>query len=171
MKRVTNPNILDAIKKNGPWIKRKCSVSEFNQQKLQELYQEVLYNLYMVKKEFDEDSVLNPDAWVKKITCNITGKHIRNEIVRKSTVSIEENPVTNSTDCNSANLHDLRVAFNYINTNFKDKDREMISLYMIGEEQKNIAQILEMETRSITNRISILKKELNGYLNKGLENE
>ena len=46
-----------------------------------------------------------------------------------------------------------------------------MSMYMIGDQHKEIAEVIGMEAHAITNIIYKLKKELNEFLNKGLENE
>jgi DNA-directed RNA polymerase specialized sigma subunit len=48
-----------------------------------------------------------------------------------------------------------------------ERDREIMILYMMKEPQASIAEVIGLEVATITNRISILKKELNDFLNKG----
>ena len=98
----------------------------------------------------------------------VQASHINKAMMNKNTVSIELYPITTTVNCNAESKHDFEVAMKYIKSDFKEKDREIMFLYFLKEPQSSISEIIGMEVRSITNRISILKKRLNDYLNKGL---
>jgi DNA-directed RNA polymerase specialized sigma24 family protein len=164
-----NPDLLEAISRNEEWIQKKCKVSEMNLEKCKELLQEVILNLYTSNKSYIKNNIESPDAWVKKITTNVTATYISKAMVDKNTVSIEYNPVSIPFKSNTQHTHDLDVLIHYIKTELKLRDREMMLLYILKEPQSSIAEIVGMEVKSVTNRISILKKQLSDYLNKGLE--
>jgi len=54
---------------------------------------------------------------------------------------------------------------------FKALDRELIYLYLVGENQNEISEILNMSVANISTKISRLKNKITSYLNKGMENE
>jgi RNA polymerase sigma factor (sigma-70 family) len=163
-----NQSLLEAISRNEKWILTKCKFCELKPEKADELFQEIVLNLYTSNANFCKKEIESPDAWVKKIATNVTSTHINRAMMDKNSVSIEIHPITETVNCNAESKHDLGVAINYIKSEFKERDREMMFLYFLKESQSSIAEIIGMEVKSVTNRISILKKQLNDYLNRGL---
>lgn len=162
-----HPELAAAIERNHKWIQKKCSLSENNHAKSEELVNEVLFNLYTSNSNFSKKDVINADAWVKKITTNVTADHVQKEI-RESQFFDRKTKNADIAGKDKSNAsHDLQVLTDYMNTQMSAKDREIMSLYMMQEPQVTIAEIIGLEVATITNRISILKKELNEYLNKG----
>lgn len=66
-----NPELLAAFERNQKWIVKKCRISEKNYAKCQELIQEVYFNILDSNKNFTDKTLINTDAWVKKITTNV----------------------------------------------------------------------------------------------------
>jgi DNA-directed RNA polymerase specialized sigma24 family protein len=163
-----NPELLSAIERNKKWIETKCRISEKCFAKRDELINEVYVNLYTSNKNFEDKISVNADAWVKKITTNVTATHIKQEIFEKSIFTENVKNVEVVHDAKVEKIFDLQVAINYINTNMNDRDREIMILYIMQEPHASIAEIIGLEVATITNRISILKKVLNDYLNKGI---
>jgi len=65
---------------------------------------------------------------------------------------------------------DLKVMIDYAST-FKAIDRESIYLYLVGESQNEIAEILNISLDNVSTKISRLKNKITSYLNKGMEHE
>lgn len=162
-----HPELKAAVERNLKWIEKKCRLSERNHAKAAELVNDVLLNLHASNPNFCLKESINADAWVKKITTNVTATHIQQEILEKKIFDSNVIAPERIQEDRSGNLHDLQVAVNYIHTQMNAKDREIMSLYLMQEPQSAIAEIIGLEVPTITNRISILKKELNDFLNKG----
>lgn len=163
-----NPELLAAFERNQKWIVKKCRISEKNYAKCQELIQEVYFNILDSNTNFTDKTLINSDAWVKKITTNVTASHINEAIIEKNTITANVEDLEFEFDAKLEINFDAQVALNYIKTKMNSRDREIIILYILQESQASIAEIIGLEVATVTNRISLLKKELNDYLNKGL---
>lgn len=163
-----NPELFSAIERNKKWIETKCRISEKCFAKCDELINEVHLNLYSSDKNFSNKISVNADAWVKRITTNVTATHIKQEVFEKRIFIENTENIEVVHDAKVEMIFDLQVAINYIKTRMDDKDREIMILYVMQEPHASIAEIIGLEVATITNRISILKKELNDFLNKGL---
>lgn len=162
-----NSELLEAIHRNQRWIEKKCRICEKDQAKCEELINDILLNLYSSSDNFSKKDSVNADAWIKRIATNVTASHIQKEMAEKrifdkKTKDAEiyhiEKPNAN---------HDLSIVMDYINTKLSAKDREIMSLYLMQESQSVISEIMGLEVATITNRISIIKKELNAFINQG----
>jgi RNA polymerase sigma factor (sigma-70 family) len=162
-----NPELLAAIEKNQKWIEKKCRICERNKTKAEELVNDVLVNLYGSSKNFSKKESVNADAWIKKITTNVTASYISQEIMEKRVFDTESEIIETEYSNEDSASYDLQVTINYINNKMPDKDREIMSLYLMQESHANIAEIIGLEVSTITNRISLLKKKLNDFINKG----
>ncbi len=161
-----NSELLSAIQRNLKWIEKKCSISERNIAKSQELRNDVLLNLYSSSKNFSNKESINSDAWVKRITTNVTASYIQKEIAENQLFDKNMQNTEYSIDEQTSTNHDLQVIFEYINTKLNAKDRQIMTLYLMQESQTTISEIIGLEVTTITNRISLLKKEINDYINK-----
>lgn len=163
-----HPNLISAIERNQKWIEKKCRISEKNSAKCEELINEVYLNLYSSNKNFSDKDTVNADAWVKKISTNVTASHINQELIEKNTVTENVDNIEIVHDAKVEMIFDLQVAINYMKCKMSERDREIMILYIMKEPHSSISEIIGLGVPTITNRISMLKKELNDYLNKGL---
>jgi len=162
-----NSELLEAIQRNQRWIEKKCRICEKDQAKCEELINDVLLNLYSSSDNFSKKESVNADAWIKRIATNVTASHIEKEMAEKRVFDKKTlDAEIHHLDRPNAN-HDLSVVMDYINTKLSAKDREIMSLYLMQESHALIAEIIGLEVATITNRISIIKKELNAFINKG----
>lgn len=163
-----NPILEMAIERNKKWIERKCKISERNSSKCKDLISDVIFNIWTSDKNFSAKKNVNSDAWVKKITTNVTAKYINQQMIEKSIISENVDNIEAVRNSNVEHIFDLQVAIKFIKDTMSERDREIMFLYLMQESQSEIAEIIGLEIVSITNIISARKKELNEYLNKGL---
>ncbi len=161
------PELLAAIERNQKWIKQKCKLSEKDASKCEDLEGEVYLNLVESNKYFITHAQINADAWIKKITTNTTSSYITEQVREKSVITENIDNIEGDHESKAEANHDLQRALDYIKTQMNQRDREIMSLYFMKESQSSIAEIIGLEVATITNKISLLKKELNEYLNKG----
>lgn len=157
-----------AIERNKKWIERKCKISERNTSKCEELIGDVTFNLYASDKNFSAKENVNSDAWVKKITTNITASYINQQMIEKSIISENVDNIEASQSSNIEHRIDAEITINYIKSNLSERDREIMFLYLMGEPHSVIAELIGLEVVTINNIVSARKKEINEYLNKGL---
>lgn len=158
-----HPKLTTAIEENFKWIKKKCLICEWDRTKREELINEVLYNLYSSNKYFIKQTDVSPIAWVKRITTNVTSKHVQDEVRENQFFDKESLDLDRQGQTSSQEVHDLRIVSEFIKKNFSIKDQEIMNLHLMQESHTDIAEIMGLETATITNRISILKKELNEH--------
>lgn len=162
-----HPELEAAMNRNLRWIMIKCRVREENRFLREELYNDVLMNICDSNKNFIKHKEINPDAWVKKIATNVTGDYVRKEKNRNSIISKKKHEDTRSYKSNNEAKHDLQIIRDIIENEFCPRDKQIITLHMMHEPHASIAEIVGMETASVTNRISILKKQIMDHFNKG----
>jgi DNA-directed RNA polymerase specialized sigma24 family protein len=162
-----NSELLEAIQRNQRWIEKKCRICEKDQAKCEELINDILLNLYSSSDNFSKKDSVNADAWIKRIATNVTASHIQKEIAEKRIFDKKTKDAEIHHVEKPNAYHDLSIVMDYINTNLSEKDREIMSLYLMQESQAVISEIMGLEVATITNRISIIKKELNAFINKG----
>ena len=156
-----HPKLTAAIEENFKWIRKKCLISEWDRVKREELINEVLYNLYESNKYFIKQTDVTPIAWVKRVTTNVTSKYVQDEKRENQFFDKEALDLDRQSQTSSQEVHDLRIVSEFMKKNFSIKDQEIMNLHLMQESHADIAQIMGLETATITNRISILKKELN----------
>ncbi len=61
--------------------------------------------------------------------------------------------------------------FEYINTKLPPRDSSIISLHLMHEPNASIAEIMGLDERTIVNQISIIKKELKDFVERGNKDE
>src|SRR3989339_510875 len=66
------------------------------------------------------------------------------------------------------NQIDFNFMINYAST-FKPIDRELIYLYLIGESQQDIADVLGLSLTNVSTKLNRLWKRIDEYMNKGAE--
>ncbi|OFZ52143.1 MAG: hypothetical protein A2381_19005 [Bdellovibrionales bacterium RIFOXYB1_FULL_37_110] len=169
MQEITGNKLLDeAIWQNKKWIITKCKFTERNKESAEDLYQNVMLNLYRSGKKFMEgEEIIKPDHWVKKVTSNITANYIREKVKQRKIQESVDLLERKKIESNQESLTLLNTMLEYINSNFEDRDREIMMLYMMKESHGDIAEIVGMTQGSVTNRILVLKEKLNDFLNEG----
>lgn len=162
-----HPELEAAMNRNLKWIMIKCRDREENKFFREELYNDVLMNICESNKSFSNHNEINPDAWVKRIATNVTGSYVQKEINRNSILSKKQHEDKRSYKTNNEAKHDLQILRNIIEKEFNHRDKQIITLHMMHEPHASIAEIVGMETASVTNRVSILKKQIMDHFNKG----
>jgi RNA polymerase sigma factor (sigma-70 family) len=175
-----NSELEKAINRNLIWIEELCHRKERNVQKREELINEVRYNLILSNKNFSQKETVNGDAWVKAVTNNVIAEHINKEkkyrtplVIRtKETASTIDDKTQNMEgDLSSAVPLEIQEIFEYINTKLSPKDNSIISLHLMNESNASIAEIIGLDERTIVNQISIIKKELKEFTERGNQYE
>lgn len=150
-----HPKLTAAIEENLKWIKKKCLISEWNGIKREELINDVLVNLYESNKYFIKQTDVTPIAWVKRITTNVTSKYVQDEMRENQFFDKETLNLDRQSQTSSQEIHDLRIVSEFIKKNFSIKDQEIMNLHLMQESHADIAEVMGLETATITNRISI----------------
>ena len=172
MAQAKEQDLWDAIERNKSFILRQCHASEFDKQKIEDLYGEVICRIAESLKSFLKHESVNSDAWVKTVTANALSAY-RYKQANKPEITNYENidEQVQSAPAGQENRVLMRMISHYIKTTFSIRDQQIMELYFTRESHKNIAAIVQMEEKSVTNKISILKKQINEYINRGSSHE
>lgn len=168
MAQVKEQDLWDAIERNKKYILRLCHASEFDKQKIEDLYGEVVCRIGESLKSFLKHETVNADAWIKTVASNALSAY-RYEQEKSPNITNYENieEQVKTAPAGHENKVLMKMITNFITTTFSERDKRIMELYFTRESHKNIAEIVEMGEKSVTNRISILKKQINKYINRG----
>jgi RNA polymerase sigma factor (sigma-70 family) len=156
--------IWEALQRQMGWIKQRCEKKEFNLQKCEELYQEVLVK---VVSESAKMEVKNPDAWIKAVAYNQIADYQKSEASKSIPEDYrKQNERKRGIDITSTQ-GEVDVILDYMKENFSKRDQIIMDLCFSGEAHKEISEIVGMQVKSLTNTISKLKKQLNEFINRG----
>jgi DNA-directed RNA polymerase specialized sigma24 family protein len=89
-------------------------------------------------------------------------------MIEKGVISENVDNIEASQNSNIEHRIDLEIAINFIKSNMREKDREIMFLFLMKEPYAEIAKLIGLDVATITNIVSARRKELNEYLNKGL---
>jgi len=152
-------------------IKRICCGYEFNEQKAEELYQEVMVSIWQSLKSFKEECSLK--TWSYRVAYNKCITHTikeskQNELSLNSIEDVEHLLETKEFDERIENRNTLGKIKEILKT-LKPIDREMFLLFLEGEKQAEISQISGISESNISTKISRIKKIISSVMEN--ENE
>lgn len=171
-----HPELEKAIEINQAWIRKRCAFNELNPSKIDDLISDVYFNLIDSNKYFIKQESVNATAWVKKVTTNTVAEYTRKEMRFREHVETGEKHDEFIQSVEDEQMSDgvpleVQELFDFIERNFKDKDREIIKLHMMQESNAAIAEIMGLEVVTIANKLSLLRKELNEFIQRGENDE
>jgi len=150
-------NFESMIKEYHPIIYKICRVYSGNED-FDDLYQEVLINLWKSYKTFEGRSKLS--TWLYRVTLNTALTYQRNEKKHSKKISMDHLPelITMENDPieNEAKIQKLYAAIKQ----FKKIDRSIILLYLEENSYEEIAELTGLTPSNIGAKISRLKKKL-----------
>ncbi len=159
--------IFDEINKtySGP-IKRICSGYEFNEQKAQELYQEVMTSIWQSLSNFRNECSLK--TWSYRVAYNKCITHTikeskKNEVSLSSIEDIEHLISSGEFDKSIENKNLLKRVQAILKST-KPIDKEIFLLYLEGESGKDIAAISGLTESNISTKISRVKKIISSIM-------
>lgn len=161
-----DPTLWEAIKKNTPWIRLRCSQAEFDKDKLDELVQDVMVRLIQSNTNFMATDIKSPDAWVKRITTNTAKSYQRDQSKKIKATNAGADPNYFSGPDNSEHSFNMGQVLEYVRENFSDIDQEIMQLVLMREEHKSIAEIVGLSPSNVANKASELKAKIKNHFEK-----
>lgn len=149
-------------------IKRICMGYEFNEQKAEELYQEVMTAIWQSLESFKGDC--STKTWSYRVAYNKCITHSikeskKNEISLNSIEDIEHSLASGEFDQKIVNKNMLEKIKEILGT-VKPIDREIFLLFLEGEAQKDIASITGLKESNISTKVSRVKKIISSIMEK-----
>ena len=150
-------NFESLIKEYHPIIYKICRIYSKNDD-FDDLYQEVLINLWKSYKTFEGRSKLS--TWLYRVSLNTALTYQRNTKKYTNKVSLEYVPETRSVE-NETDNNELKVQKLYdAISQFKKIDRSIILLYLEEKTYQEIAELTGLTATNIGVKVNRLKKKL-----------
>jgi RNA polymerase sigma-70 factor (ECF subfamily) len=158
-------------KNHAKAIKRICGGYEFNEQRAEELYQEVMTSIWQSLSNFKKECSLK--TWSYRVAYNKCISHSIKESKKKETSlnsieDIEHLLSSGEFDNQMVNKNLLERIKNILKTT-KPIDREVFILFLEGESGKNISDISGLTESNVSTKISRVKKVISSIMEN--ENE
>jgi RNA polymerase sigma factor (sigma-70 family) len=151
-------------------IKRICFSYEKNEAIANELFQEIMVAIWQSLSSFKGDSSIK--TWVYRVAYNKSITHVGKEARRKEYTSLEdiEGSIEDRISNDQVEDRNLIEFIQTIINKLDPIDKEIFTLYLEGEKQKEIALISGLAETSISTKISRIKKIILD-ITKGDQNE
>lgn len=133
--------------------------------KRDELLQDIKAKIFDSLDSFEGKSSIK--TWVYRLALNTCLKHVDKKKFDKL-LDLDADVDLIPHDLSIEDKIDFKIMVEYAST-FKPVDRELIYLYLIGESQNDIADILGLTVENVSTKISRLKIKIQNYLNKGAQ--
>jgi RNA polymerase sigma-70 factor, ECF subfamily len=146
---------LQLIKDYNIMIRKYCYIYSNAYMPFEDLYQEVLINLWKSFPNFKGES--KESTWIYRITINTCISFIR-----KKHKSVDFTPLSfqdNKVDDNENDMENIEELYRRINK-LEPLERSMIMLWIDGKSHDEIATILKMTKTNVSTRLSRIKIKL-----------
>ena len=159
MQKEKERQFLTIIEKNKHSILRICKVYASKYIEPEDLFQDVVYNIWKSYTSFDDKS--NIDTWVYRITLNVcmraklnvnkkTNNHFNIDSIHFNQIPSESN------DINSERFEDLRCCISKL----KETDKSIVLLYLEDIAYSQISEIIGLTENHIAVKMKRIKKNL-----------
>lgn len=154
--------------KHADAIKRICGGYEFNDQRAEELYQEVMTSIWQSLSNFRNECSLK--TWSYRVAYNKCISHTikeskKNETSLNSIEDIEDLLSSGEFDRQIVNKN-LLERIKDILKNTRPIDREVFLLFLEGESGKEIAAISGLTENNVSTKISRVKKVISSIMER-----
>lgn len=153
------------IEQHGDKIYRICLAYLYDKSQVEDLYQEVLMNVWKSLKGFKQQSQIT--TWLFRITVNTTITYNRKEKKRQQ-LFVNELPQQVKTDIKTATPSDKEQQLNqlhYCIHQLPENERLIIGLVLEDLSYKEIASIIGATTNLVGVKINRIKKKLKTLMN------
>ena len=141
---------------NQAIIYKICRAYSNSGEELNDLTQEVAYQLWKSKDRFENKSKLS--TWVYRVTLNVCMSYVRTTKIK--TVEMKDDLVSNEAD----NQDDLALLYEALRQ-LTENDKAIILLYLEGRKYEEIADIVGLSSVNVGVRITRIKKKLKEIIN------
>ena len=158
----------EAMEAHGPALSRLARGYEADPDKRRDLLQEIYIALWRSFSSFDERCSLR--TWAYRVAHNVAASHI---VRRKRTLTrlveldaLEAEPGAVDGEANANRQHSLSRLLELIQR-LKPLDRQMMLLYLEGEQASSIAEVTGLSAVNVATKIHRIKKLLSRQFHQG----
>ena len=161
--KVTEKLFLLLIDENRGTISKFCYLYSDSIMLFDDLYQEVIYNLWKSYPKFQGNS--KESTWVYRITINTCISFLRKKYKRPKYDILNINTTLSiPTEDSSEYFENLKEVYNLINK-LHSIDKTLILLWLDGKSYKEISEILIMSVSNVASRLNRVKSKLEKTFN------
>ena len=121
-------------------------------------------NIFESLDNFRGDSAITTFAY--RVAVNTCCNHVKKEVRESEVRSLDHDFSMDGVSFAYEAKMDFEAMMKFANT-FKRIDRELILLYLIGEDQKSISEILGLSPSNVSTKLNRLKKKLTEFVKEG----
>ena len=145
------------VSDNRPMIYKVCYMYASDLEELNDLYQEVLANLWQGLDSYRGDSRMS--TWIYRVAVNSALMAIRSSKVRPETVSIDLSALALTTEIDDAQKENLQMLYDLINR-LEDIEKAIILLWLDEYSYDEIADTIGLKRNTVATKIHRIKDKL-----------
>ena len=154
----------DLIREHQGLLFKVTSIYTDNKQDQEDLFQEVVYQLWKYFDSFRNESKIT--TWMYRVAMNTAITNLKKNKRRPDSISIVDTVIKESETLKDDIYEErLRLLYQYLNK-LNTLDKGLIFLLLEGKSYKEIAEITGLEASNVGTRISRVKKKLKTNLKK-----
>jgi RNA polymerase sigma factor (sigma-70 family) len=147
----------DLIREHQALLYKVTSIYTDNKQDQEDLFQEVVYQIWKYFDSFRNDSKIT--TWMYRVAMNTAITHIKKKKRRPDSVPIADVLIKQSETKNDLYEERLRLLYQHLQ-HLNTLEKGLIFLLLEGKSYKEIAQITGLGASNVGTRISRIKKKL-----------
>ena len=154
----------DLIREHQGLLFKVTSIYTDNKQDQEDLFQEVVYQLWKYFDSFRNESKIT--TWMYRVAMNTAITNLKKNKRRPDSISIADTVIKETESLKDDTYEErLRLLYQYLNK-LNTLDKGLIFLLLEGKSYKEIAEITGLEASNVGTRISRVKKKLKTNLKK-----
>ncbi len=153
----TKARFTEVIRENEGLIFKITALYTNSTQDRDDLYQEIVYQLWKSFSSFDERSKLS--TWIYRVALNTAIYNLKQGRKRVSTSPIDIETLRFAEDVDKAEEEKIKLLFQHIQL-LSLLEKGIILLYLEGKNHEEIAAIVGLSTTNVGTRISRIKEKL-----------
>ena len=153
----------DLIREHQALLFKVTSIYTDNKQDQEDLFQEVVYQIWKYYDSFRNDSKIT--TWMYRVAMNTAITHLKKKKRRPDSVPIAEVLIKQSEAKGDLYEERLRLLYKHLQ-HLNTLDKGLIFLLLEGKSYKEIAQITGLGASNVGTRISRIKKKLKTNMTK-----
>ena len=153
---------IEIIKENEGLIYKVTKVYSYSKEDEQDLYQEIVYQLWKSFSSFRNESKIS--TWMYRIALNTSIAHLNKEKRKRDHVPVDES-LLNNTDTTDFLMDERSEVLFALIKKLNDVEKGIILLYLEGKTYAEIAGITGFTSSNVATRLGRIKQKIKSQIN------